>query len=79
MAKRCRFVFNRKAFSQQVLKNETLRGRIRDAAEKANDDPERVWVRDSDGANRDGVVIICPAPVEAKHGTLERLTGRMSV
>lgn len=79
MAKKCRFVFNRKAFSEQVLKNETLRGRIRDAAEQANDDPERVWVRDRDGANRNGVAVICPAAVEAEHGTLEDLIGRMSV
>lgn len=35
MAKRCRFVFNRKAFSQQVLKNDTLRDRMRDAANEA--------------------------------------------
>ncbi len=79
MAKRCRFVFNRKAFSEQVLKNERLRGRIRNAAEQANDDPERVWVRNRDGANRNGVAIICPASVEAAHGTLEALIGRMRV
>ncbi len=79
MAKKCRFVFNRKAFSEQVLKNETLRGQIRTAAEQANDDPEHVWVRDHDGANRNGVAIICPASVEAAHGTLEDMIGRMSV
>ena len=66
MAKRCRFVFNRKAFSQQVLKNETLRSRMRDAAEAAVED-DRCMVRDHDGKNRSGVAIICPAPVEKAH------------
>ena len=70
MAKRCRFVFNRKAFSQQVLKNETLRGRMRDAANEAVTD-SRCMVRDHNGANRNGVAILCPAPVEKAHGTLE--------
>ena len=74
MAKRCRFVFNRKAFSQQVLKNETLRSRMRDAAEAAVEDD-----RCHDGKNRSGVAIICPAPVEKAHGTLEDTLGRMRV
>jgi len=78
MAKRCRFVFNRKAFSQQVLKNETLRSRMRDAAEAAVED-DRCMVRDHDGKNRSGVAIICPAPVEKAHGTLEDTLGRMRV
>ena len=88
MAKRCRFVFNRKAFSQQVLKNETLRSRMRDAgwrrprvgaaAEPAVED-DRCMVRDHDGKNRSGVAIICPAPVEKAHGTLEDTLGRMRV
>ena len=78
MAKRCRFVFNRKAFGQQVLKNETLRSRMRDAAEAAVED-DRCMVRDHDGANRSGAAIICPAPVEKAHGTLEDTLGRMRV
>ena len=44
MAKRCRFVFNRKAFGQQVLKNETLRSRMRDAAEAAVEDDRCFFV-----------------------------------
>ena len=78
MAKRCRFVFNRKAFSQQALKNETLRSRMRDAAEAAVTDG-RCMVRDHNGANRNGVAILCPPPVEKKHGTLEDTLGRMRV
>ena len=78
MAKRCRFVFNRKAFSQQVLKNETLRSRMRDAAEAAVED-DRCMVRDHDGKNRSGVAIICPAPVDNVHDTLEDTLGRMRV
>lgn len=78
MAKRCRFVFNRKAFSQQVLKNETLRSRMRAAANEAVND-SRCMVRDHNGANRSGVAIICPAPVEKAHGTLEDTLGRMRV
>lgn len=78
MAKRCRFVFNRKAFSQQVLKNETLRDRMRDAAHEAITD-SRCMVRDHNGANRNGVAILCPAPVEKAHGTLEDTLGRMHV
>lgn len=78
MAKRCRFVFNRKAFSQQVLKNETLRSRMRDAAEAAVTDG-RCMVRDHNGANRAGVAILCPPPVEKAHGTLEDTLGRMRV
>ena len=78
MAKRCRFVFNRKAFSQQVLKNETLQGRMRDAANEAITD-SRCMVRDHNGANRNGVAILCPAPVEKAHGTLEDTLGRMRV
>lgn len=78
MAKRCRFVFNRKAFSQQVLKNETLRDRMRDAANEAVTD-SRCMVRDYNGANRNGVAILCPAPVEKEHGTLEDTLGRMRV
>ena len=73
MAKRCRFVFNRKAFSQQVLKNETLRDRMRDAANEAVTD-SRCMVRD-----HNGVAILCPAPVEKAHGTLEDTLGRMRV
>lgn len=78
MAKRCTFKLNRKAFSQQILKNETLRSRMRDAAEAAVDD-SRCMVRDHDGANRSGVAILCPAPVEKAHGTLEDTLGRMRV
>ncbi len=78
MAKRCRFVFNRKAFSQQVLKNETLQDRMREAAHEAVTD-SRCMVRDHDGANRSGVAILCPAPVEKAHGTLEDTLGRMRV
>ncbi|MFQ6205376.1 hypothetical protein AB4915_07745 [Bifidobacterium dentium] len=78
MAKRCRFVFNRKAFSEQILKNETLRSRMRDAAETAVTD-SRCMVRDHDGANRSGVAILCPSAVEAAHGTLEDTLGRMRV
>ncbi|ETY72214.1 hypothetical protein [Bifidobacterium moukalabense] len=78
MGGRCRFVINRKAFSQQVLKNETLRSRMRDAAETAVTD-SRCMVRDHDGANRSGVAILCPSAVEAAHGTLEDALGRMRV
>ena len=78
MAKRCRFVFNRKAFSQQVLKNETLQDRMREAAHEAVTD-SCCMVRDHDGKNRSGVAIICPAPVEKAHGTLEDTLGRMRV
>ena len=78
MAKRCRFVFNRKAFSEQILKNETLRSRMRDAAETAVTD-NRCMVRDHDGANRSGVAILCPSAVEAAHGALEDTLGRMRV
>lgn len=78
MAKRCRFVFNRKAFSEQILKNETLRSRMRDAAKTAVTD-SRCMVRDHDGANRNGVAILCPSAVEAAHGTLEDTLGRMRV
>ena len=78
MAKRCRFVFNRKAFSQQILKNEFLRDRMRAAAHEAVTD-SRCMVRDYNGANRSGVAILCPAPVEKAHGTLEDAIGRMRV
>lgn len=78
MAKRCTFVFNRKAFSEQILKNETLRSRMRDAAETAVTD-SRCMVRDHDGVNRSGVAILCPSAVEAAHGTLEDTLGRMRV
>lgn len=79
MAKRCTFKLNRKAFSQQILKNETLQDRMREAAKAANTDPKRVWVHDDNGTNRNGVVILCPAAVEKKHGTLEDTLGRMRV
>lgn len=78
MAKRCTFKLNRKAFSQQILKNETLRSRMRYAAHAAVDD-SRCMVRDHDGKNRSGVAILCPAPVEKAHGTLEDTLGRMRV
>jgi len=78
MAKRCRFVFNRKAFSQQILKNEFLRDRMRAAVHEAVTD-SRCMVRDHNGANRSGVAILCPAPVEKAHGTLEDTIGRMRV
>lgn len=58
--------------------NETLRSRMRDAAEAAVED-DRCMVRDHDGKNRSGVAIICPAPVEKAHGTLEDTLGRMRV
>ena len=76
MAKRCRFVFNRKAFSQQVLKNETLRDRMRDAAHEAVTD-SRCMVRDHDGANRNGVAILCPASVERAPGPSADTLGRL--
>lgn len=78
MAKRCRFVFNRKAFSQQILKNEFLRDRMRAAVHEAVTD-SRCMVRDYNDANRSGVAILCPAPVEKAHGTLEDTIGRMRV
>ena len=79
MAKRCRFVFNRKAFSQQVLKNETLRGAHARRRRTRPSTDSRCMVRDHNGANRNGVAILCPAPVEKAHGTLEDTLGRMRV
>lgn len=66
-----RFVFKRKAFCEQVLKNEKLRGKVRDACERAAGGDDRIWVRDHNGANRSGVAIICHAALEATHQTLE--------
>lgn len=72
-----RFVLDRKAFREQVLKNERLRGKVRDACERAAGGDDRIWVRDHDGVNRNGVAIICPAGLEATHQTLETTLGEV--
>lgn len=51
---------------------------MREAAHEAVTD-SRCMVRDHDGANRSGVAILCPAPVEKAHGALEDTLGRMRV
>lgn len=48
MAKRCKFVFNRRAFSDQVLKGDRTQQVIHDACERAvgSNPRDRIKVRD---------------------------------
>lgn len=78
MAKRCRFVFNRAAFRDQVLKNRKLQDMLLTSCETAVTD-KRCMVREHNGKTRNGAAILCPAPVEKAHGTLEDTLGRMRV
>lgn len=78
MGKPVKFVFNRAAFQEQVLKNEELQKRIMRAAEAATTD-SRIMVREHNGSTRSGAALLCPAAVEAAHGTLTQTLGRIHV
>ncbi|WP_295908119.1 hypothetical protein [uncultured Bifidobacterium sp.] len=82
MAKRCRFVFNRRAFSDQVLKGDRTQQVIHDACERAvGSNPRgRIKVRDqTQGRTRNGVTMITDGPNETRNGALTQALGRVRV
>lgn len=75
MSNRARFVINRAAFREQVLKSPELQRQIQSACEDASGKGVDVDVRD--GVNRSGAVMSCPERDETKHGLLTQATGRL--
>lgn len=79
MAKsKVRFVLNRKNFGQQILHNKQLLDDVQRQMEAAATDP-RVKVYRNDDRDHGNVVATAPAAVEAKHGTLTQMLGRIHV
>lgn len=71
-----KFVFNRQAFSDQVLKSERIQEITHDACERASgpDLDKRIIVRDqTEGRTRNGVSIIVRNPKDS--GGRQRLQG----
>lgn len=82
MAKRCKFVFNRRAFSDQVLKGDRTQQVIHDACERAvgSNPGDRIKVRDqTQGRTRNGVTMITDGPNETRNGALTQALGRVRV
>jgi hypothetical protein len=82
MAKRCKFVFNRNAFAEQVLKSHRTQQVIHDACVKSvgSNHRERIKVRDqTKGKTRLGVVMITDGPNETRNGALTQALGRVKV
>lgn len=77
MANRARFVINRAAFREQVLKSPMLQRQIQSACEEAAG--KGVEVESRDGINRSGAVMRCPERDETKHGLLTQATGRINL
>lgn len=71
---KAKFVFNRKAFSDQMLKSRKIQQITHEACERAagSDLDKRILVRDqTEGKNRNGVTIIVRNPKD--HGGRQRL------
>lgn len=82
MAKRCKFVFNRQAFSNEVLKSQRIQQVVHEACERAvGPDPHaRIKIRDqSEGRTRNGVTLITDGPNETKNGALTQALGRVRI
>lgn len=77
VSSKSKFVLNRAAFRDQVLKGSMIVRPIRSATKKAAD--RSIIYRDMEGKNRNGSVLIAPGAVEAKHGTLTQAVGRIRV
>ncbi|GAA6122574.1 hypothetical protein BPY_06820 [Bifidobacterium psychraerophilum] len=75
MANHARFVINRAAFRDQVLKSPMLQRQIQSACEEAA--WKGIEVESRDGINRSGAVMSCPERDETKHGLLTQATGRL--
>lgn len=82
MAKRCKFVFNRRAFSDQVLKSRRIQEVTHAACEQAvgSNPRDRIKVRDqTEGRNRNGVTMLTDGPNETRNGALTQALGRVRI
>ncbi|AKV55080.1 hypothetical protein BACT_0492 [Bifidobacterium actinocoloniiforme DSM 22766] len=79
---KAKFVFNRKAFSDQVLKSRGIQQVTHDACVKAvGSNPRgRIKVRDqTQGRTRNGVTVITDAKNESVNGALTQTLGRIRI
>lgn len=74
-----RFVLNRKNVEQQLLHNKALLDNVQAQVERAASGDKRITVYRNDDASHGNVVAAAPVALEAKHGTLTRILGQVSV
>lgn len=79
MAGEVKFVLNRKAFRDQVLRNGRLQELEYSACESAASGDRRIHVRRQTQSARAGVVMISDGNHEAYDGALTRALGRVRV
>ncbi|MFR4786634.1 MAG: hypothetical protein ACLUAM_09625 [Bifidobacterium adolescentis] len=74
-----RFVLNRKNVERQLLHNKALLDNVQAQVERAAAGDPRITVYRNDDASHGNVVATAPVALEAKHGTLTRIPGQVSV
>lgn len=78
-----KFVFNRQAFSDQVLKSDRIQRHVHEAAEQAvgSDLDKRIIVRDqTEGKTRNGVAVIVRNPKDSGgRAKLDEVIGGMRI
>lgn len=74
-----RFVLNRKNVERQLLHNKALLDNVQAQVERAAAGDPRITVYRNDDASHGNVVAMAPVALEAKHGTLTRILGQVSV
>lgn len=74
-----RFILNRKNVEQQLLHNKALLDNVQAQVERAAAGDPRITVYRNDDASHGNVVATAPVALEAKHGTLTRILGQVSV
>lgn len=74
-----RFVLNRGNVERQLLHNKALLDNVQAQVERAAAGDPRITVYRNDDASHGNVVATASVALEAKHGTLTRILGQVSV
>lgn len=74
-----RFVLNRGNVERQLLHDKALLDNVQAQVERAAAGDPRITVYRNDDARHGNVVATAPVALEAKHGTLTRILGQVSV
>ena len=74
-----RFVLNRGNVERQLLHNKALLDNVQAQVERAAAGDPRITVYRNDDASHGNVVATAPVALAAKHGTLTRILGQVSV
>lgn len=79
MAKKSRFVLNRKNFSQQILHNKVLLDDVQEQMEGMAQVHPSIKVYRNEGGTHGNVVATAPAAVEAKDGVLTQMINQVKI